>query len=56
MCTSVSHPPPFSLYLNDLLQQIVDLVVLTLGKDHTKAGIKAVLIADPARAHSISPW
>ena len=38
------------LYLNELLQQIVDLVVLTLGKYHTKAGNKAVLIADSARA------
>ena len=39
----------FYLYLNELLPQIVDLVVLTLGKYHTKAGNKAVLIADPAR-------
>ena len=38
-------PPPFFperqefyLYLNELLPQIVDLVVLTLGKYHTKAG------------------
>ena len=38
------------LYLNDLLPQIVDLVVLTLGKYQTKAGNKAILIADPARA------
>ena len=29
------------LYLNELLPQIVDLVVLTLGKYHTKAGNKA---------------
>ena len=35
----------FYLYLNELLP---DLVVLTLGKYHTKAGNKAVLIADPA--------
>ena len=49
-------PPLFSrktkvyLYLNELLPQIVDLVVLTLRKYHTKAGNKAVLIADSARA------
>ena len=51
-------PPPFFfperqefyLYLNELLPQIVASVVLTLGKYHTKAGNKAVLIADPARA------
>ena len=49
-------PPPyfqkdeFYLYLNELLPQIVDLVVLILGKYHTKAGNKAVLIADLARA------
>ena len=42
----------FYLYLNELLPQIVDLVVLTLGKydDHTKAGNRAVQIADPTRA------
>ena len=44
----------FYLYLNELLPQIVDLVVLTLGKYHTKAGNKAVLIADPARARRYS--
>ena len=48
-------PPPFFperqefyLYLNEFLPQIV---VLTLGNDHTEAGNKAVLIADSARAH-----
>ena len=40
----------FYLCLNDLLPQIVDFVVLTLGKYHTKVGNKAVLIGDPARA------
>ena len=40
----------FYLYLNELLPQIVALVVLTLEKYHTKAGNKAVLIAEPARA------
>ena len=40
----------FYLYLNELLPQIVDLVVLALGKYHTKASNKAVLIANPARA------
>ena len=46
-------PPLFSRktrVLNELLPQIVALVVLTLGKYHTKAGNKAVLIADPTRA------
>ena len=40
----------FYLYLNELLPQIVDLVVVTFKKYHTKAGNKAVLIADPASA------
>ena len=50
----ICPPPPFFperqefyLYLNELLPQIVDLVVFTLGK-YTKAGNTAVLIADPA--------
>ena len=59
--TGAFAPPFFSerqefyQYLNELLPQIVDLVVLTLGKDRTKAGNKAVLIADPGRTRRYSP-
>ena len=51
VCPPFFQKYEFYVYLNELLPHMAYLVVLTLGKYYTKAGNKAVLIADPARAH-----